>query len=150
MHVTATKRDHLPYEGEAEVLGGALSLSSSQVPASTGGAIAFALHAGEENAHRGYLLLGGISGMECGIALPGGLAVLPIEWDVFTDFVLAQLNSPFFQSFLGKLDENGSGASLLCAPPLPAGFAGLRMYYAFCLAGPFDFASNPVFIDIVE
>ena len=119
------------------------------LPADTGGTVHFYLMAGEGNAHRSYLLLGGVTGTAPGIPLPGGQAVLPVNWDPFTNMVLSMLNGPVFVDFMGALDGSGNGTALLNLPALGTGYAGLKMYYAYCLSGPFDFASNPVEIELV-
>lgn len=115
-------------------------------PASTGGTINFVLTAGEDHAGRTYLLLGGVSGTFPGTTLPGGL-VLPLNWDAFTNLVLAYCNTTLFFDFLGNLDAKGTGKARLNAPPAP-GLTGTVMHYAYCLNKPFDFTSNPVAVEI--
>lgn len=120
------------------------------IPESTGGAVNFTLDAGAVNANRNYLMLGGISGTYPGIPLPGGMAELPVNWDVFTSMVIALVNTPFFANFMGTLDGAGTSAAKFDTfGPLPPGTAGIVMNYAYALDGPFDFASNPVGIEIV-
>jgi hypothetical protein len=126
-----------------------LEASSFTVSESSGGAVNFFLEGGVGNAGRDYLVLGGITGSAPGLLLPGGLVILPLNWDVFTDFMLPLINSSLFLKFLWPLDGIGQGTAHLNAPPLPSGFVGLKMYYAFCLNSPFDFKSNPVVIEIV-
>jgi hypothetical protein len=119
-----------------------------RMPEGSGGTACFLLLAGIENANRNYLLLGSVSGTDPGTPLPGQKAILPLNWDPFTDFVLALINSSLFMNFLGSLDYNGSASAQLNAPPLP-GLAGITMSYAFALNNPWDFVSNPVAIEIV-
>ncbi|MFH1999771.1 MAG: hypothetical protein ABIK28_08825 [Planctomycetota bacterium] len=126
-----------------------LTVDENQIPEQTGGTINFELTAGIDYANRPYILLGGISGIEPGTPLPGGNTTLPINWDVFTDDLLLPLiNTSIFQNFMGTLDTHGLSTAQLNAPPLP-GFAGLQMYFAYCLSWPWEFASNSVEIDIV-
>jgi hypothetical protein len=117
-----------------------------------GGTINFSLNAGPANANRSYLLLGCISGTSPGTPLPDG-TILPINWDLLTNFVLAFLNTPIFQNFLGTLDAAGSGSATFdTLGPLPKGTAGVVMSFAYAL--PYSapggwFASNAVDIDII-
>lgn len=120
------------------------------VPESTGGTVNYLLLAGSDNAHRNYLLIGGVSGTKPGLALPGGYTTLPVNWDVFTDLVLSFLNTPIFWNFIGKLNANGAADAQLNMPPLPPpSIAGTIMHYAYCCNNPFDFVSNPVEIEII-
>lgn len=116
------------------------------IPTSTGGAINFMLEAGAPNANRPYLLLGSLSGTSPGFALPGG-KILPLNWDIFTDVVMALLGTPVFQDFMGILDANGSAQAALNAPgPLDPVLIGLEAHFAYLLGAPpgFDFVSNPI------
>jgi hypothetical protein len=126
----------------------ALAADGSTISAGSGGTVRFALSAGIDNAGRNYLLLGGISGTEPGIPLPGGHATLPLNWDLFTNLVINMANGPFFQDFLGTLDGYGSAMATLNVPPFPCA-AGFPMYYAYALNKPYDFVSNPVTIELV-
>jgi hypothetical protein len=124
-----------------------LDADSATLP-ETGGAVNFALDAGLNNAHRDYLLLVGVSGGEPGFPLPGGMATLPLNWDVLTDLEMTLLNTPLFANFMAKLSDLGRGAARLEAPALPPGYAGTIIGFAYCLNHPFDFASNRVEIKI--
>jgi hypothetical protein len=118
---------------------------------SKGGKVEFMLRAGQENAFRNYILLGSITGTWPGTPLPSGLAVLPLNWDVFTDLVLTLLNTPLFMNFFGVLDSSGDGSALLNLPgPLPSGSQGMVIHFAYALNNPYDFTSNPAAIEIVE
>jgi hypothetical protein len=109
---------------------------------SGGGQVNFELDAGPGNASRNYILLGTFSGTDPGFPLPGGLVVLPMNWDWFTDLEMTLLNSFFFTNFMGSLDVSGMATAQLNVPPLPPGTAGFSMHYAFCLNNPFNFASH--------
>jgi hypothetical protein len=113
----------------------------------TGGIIHFTLNGSIQNADRNYIILGSMNGTAPGYALPGG-NLLRLNWDEFTDYVIALINTPIFWNFLNTLDATGSATAQLNAPPLP-GFAGVTMHYAYALNNPWDFLSNPVAIEIV-
>jgi hypothetical protein len=81
--------------------------------------------------------------------LPGGLATLPVNWDAFTDQMLILLNTPIFSNFMAKLDIHGASEAELWIFPIDPGFVGLEMTYAYALDMPFDYASNPVQVEIV-
>jgi hypothetical protein len=119
-----------------------------QIPESTGGSVQLILAAGKENGKRDYLVLGGMSGTMPGFPLPGGQVTLPINWDAFTSALLLLLNTPVFKDFLGTLGEDGEGSALIESGPLPPGSAGLVSHFAYLLAYPFDFVSNPVEIRV--
>ncbi|MHC4943163.1 MAG: hypothetical protein ACYTG7_09115 [Planctomycetota bacterium] len=115
----------------------------------TGGTVNFTLNAGASNAGRNYILLGSVSGTEPGTPLPGGHAILPINWDPFTDTMLALINTPYlFHNFMGVLNGDGMATATLIAPPVP-GYAYYTMYYAFTINDPFDYASNAAAIPIM-
>ena len=95
---------------------------------------------------RYYIVLGSVSGTQPGFPLPGGLATLPLNWDVFTDIVLSMINTTVFQEFLGQSPWNKK--PVLKTGPIP-GAAGISLYFAYTVNMPFDFASHPMRIDIV-
>jgi hypothetical protein len=148
--------DPRPYMGTvdmgADEFGGTHSLGADvfTLSAATGGVVNFHLFGGAPSGGRMYLLLGSVTGMAPGTGLPGGLKILPLNWDVFTDFVLGNLNTPAFQNFWGNLTWGSSTAwaALDVQKPLP-GLAGITLHFAYCLNNPFDFASNPVQVDII-
>jgi hypothetical protein len=115
----------------------------------TGGTVTLFLEAGSDNAWRNYIILGGMSGTVPGYPLPGGLVTLPLNWDLFTTAMIPVLNTITFQNFLGLLDAQGAAIAYLNVPPIPPGYVGLFMYYAYALNNPFDFVSNPIAIEIV-
>ncbi|MHC4944920.1 MAG: right-handed parallel beta-helix repeat-containing protein [Planctomycetota bacterium] len=127
-----------------------LMADATEISAATGGSVNFALEAGLDHALRNYLMLGTTSGTSPGFVLPGGMKTLPINWDVFTDVVLLLLNTPVFMNFMGTLDANGMGNGQLNTGPLPPQAIGLLMDYAYALNSPWDFASNPVSIEIIQ
>jgi hypothetical protein len=101
--------------------------------------INFSLKAGKENNGRLYALLAGMSGSAPGTPLPGGLTVLPLNWDFLTDVMLS-VNPP---GFIDTLDADGHAEVVTGIPPFDLPF-DLTMTFAYTLASPFDFVSNPV------
>ena len=132
-------------------IAGSLSISIGPIgiPESTGGDAEFLLLAGSGNAYRNYLILGSVTGTDPGTPLPGGMAVLPLNWDIFTNLVVDLLNTPICSNFMGTLDGSGSAmATFDTLSPIP-GTAGITMHFAYALNNPLDFVSNPVGIQIV-
>lgn len=147
--VTAHRHNYLPYEGSAQVKGGELSVDVNQLSEITGGKANFTLVAGAAKASQNYLLLGGVSGTNPGLPLPGGHA-MSLNWDAFTGVVIAAINTPLFLDFMGALDMQGNGtAQLNTLGPIPPGFTGTIMYFAYAAAGSPWSGSNPVTIEIV-
>ncbi|MFH2002854.1 MAG: FG-GAP-like repeat-containing protein [Planctomycetota bacterium] len=137
-HFSFTKRDHL--------------YADAQTLSETGGSVNFALDAGLDHASRNYLLVGGVTGTAPGYPLPGGLVTLPVNFDVFTYYVVFPLmNTPTFQNFTAALNAEGQAAATLYwpGPSMPPGSVGIIMYYAYCLGWPWEFASNAVEVEIV-
>lgn len=117
-----------------------------------GGIVNFTMSAGTDNGNRDYILLGSATGTSPGIALPGG-AILPLNWDPFTDMVLALINTAHFKDFLGVLDAMGMGSAQLDSlGPVSPHLVGIHLYFAYALqlqSGDFA-ASNPVSIEIAR
>jgi len=127
-----------------------LSLNTvpSEISWTTGGTVNFYLNARISNRLRHYIILGSLSGISPGIPLPGGLATLPVAYDLFTNIMMDKLNGPIFSNFLGGLSGGGQSIAQLSIPSIP-GATGLKFYFAFALNSPWDFASNPVTVTIV-
>jgi len=117
--------------------------------AATGGSVLLYLHAMRENKYRNYLILGGASGYEPGFDLPGGHATLPVNWDAWTDEILALINTPFFPYFMGTTSLEGYAEAKIDVGPIDPGGVGAVLHFAYALNEPFDFASTPVRVDIV-
>ncbi len=47
----------------------------------------------------------------------------------------------------GTLNVNGQAVAKFNTGPIPSGFIGLKMYYAYTLYTAYDFVSNPVGIE---
>jgi len=126
-----------------------LEADSGEISAGVGGAVSFDMDSGADHALRDYLLCGTVSGCLPGTMLPGGLVVIPLNRDWFTDFILDNLASPVFAGFYGQLDADGRAVAQLNAPPLQPTWIGRTMHYAFGLKSPWNFVSNAVTIEIV-
>jgi len=119
-----------------------------KISESTGGVANFTLIAGKDNANRNYIILGSASGISPGIALPGGKVTLPLNWDIMTNTVIDYLNTALFSKFVGMLDGTGSANAKFDTLGSIPGTSGLTFYFAYALNKPWDFASNPVSIEI--
>lgn len=127
----------------------ALTTDVTQISETTGGVANLTLNADPGNAYRNYIIAGSVSGTSPGILLPGGLAKLPLNWDIFTNIVIDLINTAPFTNFMGTLDGNGAGTAVFdTLGPIP-GASGITLYFAFALNSPWNFASNYVAIDIV-
>lgn len=127
-----------------------LATDSFSVSAATGGTVNFMLDCGLDNAGRSYVVLGSVSGTAPGTPLPQNLAILRLNWDIFTDLVLSMVNTPLFINFRSSLDTQGRSTAQLNTPILSSTYVGLKMQYAFSLLNKFDFVSNPVEIEILN
>jgi len=120
------------------------TVDRSLVPAPTGDTTTFALK-NPSGANKSYLILGSITGDFPGTPLPGG-NVIPINWDLFTDILILNLNTPLINGFIGTLDANGEAEANIIFPPYP-GLAGVKLYFAFAQrANKWGFVSNSVSI----
>jgi hypothetical protein len=115
----------------------------------SGGVIGFSLNGGASNGGRGYLMLASVTGTLPGIPLPGGHAVLPLNWDSFTNMVLAFLNTPIFDQFMGTLAVGGEASATFNTLGPVYGMGDLTLSFAFALNKPWDFVSNPINILVV-
>lgn len=118
-----------------------------RLPATDGGTAGLHLNAGLDNGDRDYILLGSISGTEPGIPLPGNMATLPLIRDFFTDMTYNLANSPVFEDFMRTLSPEGKRVAQVNMPPVPNA-VGVTLYFAYALRNPWDFASNPISIEI--
>jgi len=117
-----------------------------------GGAQQLALRAGPQYAGRVYLLSGSASGAQPGFPLPPLL--VPLNFDVYTNFLLSSPNAPPLQPSLGFLDANGAANSALTLPPgSPAHVLGPELHHAYVLfdlgSGQLVFASNAVSVQLL-
>ena len=118
------------------------------IDSSTGGQIHFTLNGGPSQANRHYIIMAGLHGITPGTPLPGGKAVMPVNWDYFTNLELSMINSPIFKDFMGTLDSNGKGSAVFdTITPVPI-LKGYSITFAYALAQPYDYASNTVNIKI--
>ncbi len=118
------------------------------ISTSTGCDIAFSLDAGSAYGSRNYFIAGSMSGVYPGTTLPGGL-VMPLNRDWVSDYILSHMTAPAFVNFFGSLDGNGAAtAGLDLLGPGLAPYVGQTLNFAFTMSGTFDYASNPIFIEI--
>ena len=139
-------RDGIPDYDILFSFAGSLVTDNKDISKAVGGTANFTLNAGAANAGRNCIILGSVTGTT-GIPLPGGQAVLPLRWDLFTSITIDLANTPTFQNFIGKLDGAGIGSATLNLPPIPGG--GLPgMFFAFALNNPWNFVSNAVLVEL--
>lgn len=124
-----------------------LTTDVSEINGSTGGIANLSLNAGVANGGRSYLLFGSVSGVTPGSPLPGGFVVLPLNWDIFTNFVFELRNTPTFSNFQANLDAQGAAAAQFNLFPVTLPSA-VPVYFAYALAPPWNFVSNPVLINV--
>jgi hypothetical protein len=117
----------------------------------SGGQVNLHLNAGAANAGRNYVVLGSISGTSPGFALPGGLATMPLNRDVFSKYIQTNISAPYFVNFTGSLDASGEAKAMFdTLGPIPPVFpTGKIGHFAYALAGPWNYTSNAVAIEIV-
>lgn len=102
------------------------------------------------DAGKSYVVVWGGSGTSPGTALPGG-PVLPLNYDLFGQIALGNLNGPIFLGFLGTLDAQGLGPATFW---LPGGVVsgGLQTHFAAAIfdstTGVFLRVTNPVALSI--
>jgi hypothetical protein len=113
-----------------------------------GGTIRFFMNIGPGNGNRLYVIVGGMTGIDPGTPLPGGLVTLPLNWDAYTDIVLAHLNTPNFENFLGHLNPVGRTEATLHFDKLHPLLIGETMHYAATCNGPFNVVTNYFHVDI--
>lgn len=131
-------------------MGNSLSADADEVSTASGGLVNFTLDAGASNGNRKYLIVTGTSGIVPGTVLPGNRVVLPVNWDVVSDVFLSLANTAVFPNFLGVLDGTGTATAQFNCPPIPTGYEGTVINFAFCMNNLFDFASNHVEVTIVN
>ncbi len=127
----------------------ALGADAFSFSAVSGGVIHFSLFGGAPNGGRAYLMLASVSGTAPGTPLPGG-PTLPLNVDSFTWQAYGWVNTILFQNFRGNLSWGSSTASALLDTLGPKPWAaGTTLYFAYTLEGAWDFASNPVAVEIL-
>jgi predicted outer membrane repeat protein len=114
------------------------------LPASVGGTVNFGLNAGVINGGRFYLLLISMSGTDPGTPLPGGYAVLPLNFDWLTNVGLLYINTQTFKQFLGVLNPSGIAWAQLNAKTYIPTSVPFAVTFAYALNNTWNFVSNPV------
>ncbi len=120
-------------------------LNSLALSSSAGGTVAFSLAAGVANAGRPFLLVPSATGTSP--CFPVGSVCLPVVLDAVTFFLLQPATG---SSFAGTLDGAGTATRSFPVPPglFPPSAVGLRLFSAYLLAPPFDYASRPVVFEV--
>jgi len=117
------------------------------LPVATGGVVNLALDAPAAHAGRTYGVFVSVIGTNPGTRLPGGAAVLPLDLDATSLWLLklALRGTPGLAGFVGTLDAAGQAvAQFDSLGPLPPAAVGLELAFAFALPQPWDTVSNPV------
>lgn len=115
-----------------------------------GGIVSFEMDAGFKRGGSKYFLLASATGTQPGTPLPGGLATLPLEWDVVTELTILLANSAMLPNSAGIFDPTGDAlASFDTLGALPPSALGTTLHFAYLTYKPYDFASNPVSVEIV-
>lgn len=120
---------------------------NDELTCNSGGKVNFFLENSDDQANRIFGMLGSVSGTSPGF--PAGTVTVPLNYDIFTDIVILLWNTPLFLNFQGMLDSDGRGHALLNVFSIDPGAAGVTMHFAYILAKPIDYASNPVKVTIV-
>ena len=99
------------------------------------------------------MIFGSVSGTAPGIEWPGGERYLPINWDMLTTIV-CDVNYPrsiIFGDFYGCMDIQGKHSALFDTNGPVPGMNGYVISFAYALQGtPWDFASNPINIEVIQ
>jgi len=135
-------RDLLVQELQLPSLTGAPQMLS----VGAGGMQSFALSGGVELAGHFALLVGSISGTQPGLPLGPGLTV-PLNFDPYTQFLVANPNSAVLPGSLALLPQTGASAAAWVMPAgAPPQLVGLELHHAWVALAPAAvvFASNPV------
>lgn len=99
------------------------------------------INAGFENANRNYMIFAGVTGVEPGTPLPGGM-MLPLNWDAFTNIAINLANGAAMVDFIGQTDYMGNAIAVFDTLAPQSGLAGLNIYFAATMNNPFDWVSN--------
>ena len=97
----------------------------------------FVINAGFENGNRNYMIFIGVTGMEPGTPLPGGMT-LPLNWDSVTNFGINLANTPAFVDFIGQTTSAGTATAVFDTLAPQVGLAGLNIYFAATMNNPYD------------
>ncbi|MFO0981646.1 MAG: right-handed parallel beta-helix repeat-containing protein [Planctomycetota bacterium] len=126
----------------------ALSADRFTLSRATGGRVVFTLDAEPTRRGQDYVMLAAVSGTNPGTTLPGG-AILPLNWDSFTSFMVRFLDSAVFVDFADRLDAAGRHlAAFDTLGPMPPEAEGLTFSFAYALAGSWQVVSNPIGVSI--
>jgi hypothetical protein len=128
--------------------GCSLGIDINTISLSQGGEQQLFLYAGPQYALSPYFILGSVSGTSPGLPL-GGSITLPLNFDLYTDYTLANPNSFLLPTSLGVLNFFGLATSKVNVPnSLSLLGLPLTVHHAYVVLDPNPlgvvFASNPV------
>lgn len=125
-----------------------LEADNFEIMETTGGKVSFDVKAGPGYAFRSYVILASVSGTNPGVALPGGFATLPLNWDTLTSRMIYFINTPSFAGFSGTLDSLGEAKATFDTLGPISNAAGITVSFAAGLYGPWDLTTNPINVEI--
>jgi hypothetical protein len=128
-----------------------LSGDTTSVSLANGGSQTLALDAGPSHAFGFFAVFGSATGTHPG--LPVGTALVPLQFDVYSLYLLDISIAPPLAPVFGLLDANGRATSVfaLAGGATPASFVGRTLHHAFVVFDPFlglDFVSNAVAVEL--
>jgi|GEM_PF-381286 len=125
-----------------------LAHSEVFVMASTGGAITFTLNGAPSQSGRTYMLALSASGTSPGTQI--GSVTVPLNRDAYTNYGIANVNTPTFDDFRGTLNAQGDATATFNAPVITdPNLIGKTLSFAWVTLSPINYASNPVDLRIV-
>jgi hypothetical protein len=101
---------------QGEVWASGLSLPGLSIGAA-GLAATFAIDLGSGQGGRTWIQAYGISGTAPGTNFGGGMPLVPLNFDIITDYVFSLAGTPFFPDIVGTLSPAGGGSPTLNLPP---------------------------------
>lgn len=106
-----------------------LGANLGSISAAAGGTQVLTLSLGAAHAGEIYAIAGSMSGWLPGI--PMGAFVLPLNWDVYTNWTLANANGAILQNTVGVLGATGQAtAQIVLGPNAIPGLAGITAWHA--------------------
>jgi hypothetical protein len=130
-----------------------LSADVASISLGAGGSQVLSLHAGAPRAGDLYWVLGSVSGVAPGF--PAGPLTLPLAFDGYFSFTVANANSTLLQSTFGLLDAAGTATATIQLPAGSSpGLAGFVGNHAYVTLDPLYLiptsVSNPVALSLVQ
>ena len=99
-----------------------------------GGRVVLQILGSTADAHQGFAVLGSVSGTTPGFSLFG--QIVPLNFDPYTSYTIANPNNGLLANSLGTLDASGRAQTVLTLPPSVQGVsAPLSAHHAALVAG---------------